>query len=561
MTSYYFREHIMKKFLLLALGMFALTLVAGWSVFWFIQARQVKNTVLADMENLSPTLGVIETQGVSVSGFPFNMVLTLHRPKITLNLAATLNLMHKRLAAEAGNSAAVLTAPRYPEGTLVHQREGDVVVGVNAFSDRLHLSMTGGDTTQIMQNGESTLTRTEMEGAAECFVRFERNLVSVSQQMWDVAQFFSAQNMRRELRELDCALPASTTRDATSGDIASHIGASSLYLENIPTDERIRSTVRVDMNDYEMLPAGDALHRKLLRAVTPIGEEPAPFTMSSYGKQSLALDASFDMPDAGHSFTGRKVAIDIRRFEMASAAGTSTGRLKFSQAPQGNADMGEVDFELTSDFLPAQTEIARAGVAQLSKEMVLPEGTDADAAQALIFDAMPDVTRLGTIRAALRAGFARDMVAKTASANIGQLALSTRDYGVNMAGSASVAQAALLPALNLTLDCRNCFALIDTLSGYLVRLEAARPLLLPTVPNTLSVTPAQREGIKSLLGAVGVPQASSANDLRFVIQSSASGVSINGKMLAELIGLFQTHLGDAMAPGAQASPPPQDPQP
>ncbi len=215
-----------------------------------------------------------------------------------------------------------------------------------------------------------------------------------------------------------------------------------------------------------------------------------------------------------------------------------------------NTEQGEFALHFTSEFTPRQTEIAHANMGQFLSEalkndhIVITTATDSTQLESALFEALPDVTQLGKITQHIALRFAGEKEKKIGNVELSELEISTRDYGITGSGKASMSEGQMLPAAQAELTCKNCIAMIDVLSAYLTRVESAAVVLAPENAGRIAFTPAQTQGIKQLLLAVGTPPVAGPNDLQFVIKSNAGAVSINGKSLPELLQLVQQYLSE-----------------
>jgi len=538
----------MRKILPLALFMMVLMVASTWCIGWFLQARHVRAQVALAMASVDPSLGAITAKSIATSGFPAKMIVTITDPTFTFNMKTSLARLHKRTMAVAGSSAAVLTTPEYPEATLSHTLSGTVTLTLNALSDSLSMRYAGTDTTRLMQPASTTSMHTEYNGDTVCNMRMDRKLTNLITQMWNLQKFFSVEGMVLHLRQVTCNFPGGMTTDADSHQILSSLAPSTISFTTQPTEARYNAGLTVSLNDYEVMPAGDAAMQQFGRVLTPLRETYSPFSMSLYGKQSIALDATIDAPQEMQNSKAQPFHLEIKKLSFSNAAGLTEGTMLFSAKPEGTVQKGELAVDFTSEFNPRQSEIARANIGQFVVQMKKePKFLDAIGAstteqiEAALFDALPNITQLGPITQKIRMGFAVDSTNRTGSVNIAELQLTTRDYGLLGNMDSNVAAGQVLPTVNASLTCRKCIAMVDVAVAYLMRVDNALATLAPENAGKVALDASQVEGIKNLLSVIGTPVAA-AGDLLFVVKSNAGAIDINGKSMQELMQLVQQHM-------------------
>lgn len=552
-------EKPMKKILSLALLMFVMTLLAAWSIGWFVQARNVKNQIEAQMASFPAEYGVLRPGDIDVGGFPLNMTVTLRNPSATLNMRPFLSHMRKRVMAMRGNSAGVLIAVDYPESTLNFRLDGDISFSLNALSDRLGLELAGTATTELLQGKDKTIFSTQYNPDTKCHVRLARSVSTAANELWNAEYLLASDDWFEEIREYRCALPAHVTTDPISGAILASTGASQVFLSHTPVGEQYHSIVNIQLKELEVTPAGDAVFNRIRQATTPAGISYMPVAMSLYGKQSLVVEANSDTPEPFKAKAAKPYRYEITRLEFTNSASAIQGNMMLASRPKEGKQQGDFSLTLNSHFTPAQSELARIGVHEfVSNALQNPEfaARHQGAAQAVLeeaaYNALPDISKLGRLTQRVRGVFTVDPATEERSFTITDLELSAQDFGINASAAGAAGKNQFIPSVNANIICRNCLAMIETMGGYMTRLETAAVLF--TAPNSgiFILQPAEIDGLKNLLSAIGKPSPSQPANLEFVIRSGPSGMDINGKPLSELLALMQQYL--APAPTDQAVP-------
>ncbi len=539
----------MKRIIPIALLMFVLLVATAWSVSWFAQARKLQNDIESGMAKLDPALGTMKAT-VTTSGFPAKMIVTITNPDLTLQMKPLLATLHKASMAAAGSSAGVLTTPTYPESTLHYALSGNITLTINALSDELQVQYAGTDAQQLTQAASTLSLATEYSGVNHCEVKLQRAATALLSQVWDIQKFFTTTTAVEHLQSFRCELPGFITTNTATNQIVSSLAPSTLTVTNTPTQNQTNSVINIQLKDYEIMPAGDDVMNQIRRAVTPADEAFTTISMSLYGKQSLSMELMTELPKDLQLTNNTPFKIAMKQLKFTSAANTTEGDFLFSSAPQGTQQQGEFALHFASEFTPRQTEIAHANMGQFLSEalkndhIVITAATDSAQLESALFEALPNVTQLGKITQHIALRFAGEKEKKIGNVELSALEISTRDYGITGSGKATMAEGQMLPAAQADLTCKNCIAMIDVLSAYLTRVESAAVVLAPENAGKIAFTPAQTQGIKQLLLAVGKPPVAGPNDLQFIIESNAGAVNINGKSLPELLQLVQQYLSE-----------------
>lgn len=533
-----------------------------WAVGWFAQAQNIKSQIASQMAAMNPALGSMKARDIEVSGFPLRMIVTIHDPALILNLKPFLSQLHKRIMAARGNSAGVLTAPSYPEGTLNHTFRGTVTLTLNALSDRMELVASGASMGELIQSTERTTFNTTYTGQTSCSARLSRNIASFSNHLWDMGQFMASDNWLADLRGLSCFFPASVTTDGSNQTILTTTGTSTITATTTPVDAQYHSEFNLHFKDVEVLPAGDALMNRLRQAFTPVSTTYVPLPMSLYGKQSLTLHTISQTTEPFVINRKGPFRFEIKTLAFTNQASTINGSAIFSSQPQGNQEQGEFSINLTSAFSEAQGGLAKIGVQQFVGEVMRNNEFVAQhpaltvtALEASVYDALPDISALGTLTQRIRGTFSGDRSKNEGTFTISDLEFSTQDYGIRATAAGTRGNGQLLPAVNANITCRNCLNMVEAIGAYLMRVEAAAIVFAPQNAGMIAMQPAEIQGIKGLLAALGVPASTAPADLQFTIRNDAGGMNINGKQLAELLALVQLYLKPAAAPAAPVTVP------
>jgi hypothetical protein len=542
----------MRKIIPFALFMFVVMAVCAWSIGWYMQSRAIKNEIATAMTMLDPAMGAIKASEVTTSGFPTRMIVTVQNPSLSLKLKQWLPMVHKRMAASTGNSAAVLTTPEYPEGTLDSAINGYVRFSINALSDVVGFEMSGTHSMQLTQPDASSAISTQYNGDTQCSTRLKRKGTALLGQMWDIQKFLSNEELLAEISAVQCGFPGATSTNTQNGQVIASMEPGSFSYTHELSDSLRNAGLKINMTGYEIMPAGDEFFSKLIQAFTPVNDQPMPVVPSLYGKQTLVFDGTAQLAADTKKIAEQPSRFEIKQIYFSSAAGTSNGSLLVIGNPSGNRQQGEFGISFESEFKPVQSQLAKMSVAQFADEAYGNgqfgkniQHVDRTTFESTVYDALPDITRMGKIIQKMHLTYSGDKTTRDGSFTLSGFDFSTIDGGILADGTGSMAQNAM-PAINATIICKNCTTLIDALAGYISRLDRASRLLSPEAGSYFSFTPEEVEAVKKILSELGIVE--NTADLKFVIESQASGMTINQQPIMQVMALAQKHLPQPAPP-------------
>lgn len=547
----------MRKIIPISLLMAVLMGACAWSISWFLQARAIRQSIETSIAQFDPALGSVKIASVTTSGFPAKMIITISKPDVTLYTKPILSLAHKYSMAAAGNSAGVLTTPTYPESTLHYALDGSITLTLNALANDLLVQYAGNDSQQLAQADSSITIATEPNGINSCNIKLQGSFSTLFSRVWDIQKFFTANNILEHLSEFRCDLPGSVTTDMATHQVVASLSPSQVLVTNTQAGEQVHGLVRLKLDGYEVMPAGDILINRLRQAITPIDQTFSPIAMSLYGKQALSLELAMELPKNKVTVGQDSFKIDMRNFQFSSNANVMEGNFLLSSATDGKHQQGEFSVHFTSEFTPLQAEITRANMGQIVREALnspqlstLLANVDKKNLENSVFNALPNFSQLGKINENIQINYRLEKERKSGEINVNALDISTAAFGINGSGQASLFPEHAVPTINANLTCKNCMAMIDTMAAYLARVEAVAVVISPDNAGTIAPSPSQQQAVKQLLQIVGTADSTTNLDLNFAIKSDARNVNINGKSLPELMQIMQQTIGSATLPAA-----------
>lgn len=540
----------MKKNLLIGCGIFIATTTIALAVSWFIQAGKVKNSIERAIAEFNPAMGSWAADDIQVSGFPTDMVITLTNPKATLYTQQFMPSLYKHLSAGLGNSAGVLAPPTFPNSTVAIALDGTITISVNALSNHF-LYQSHGTTSFSTTDGANTIsTRIEQDGTTKCSLNFEGSPASFFSRSWDMTALFN-KDSDMPFRNFECVVPSYIAVDAYSGKPLFSQEASSWRASFNPQNERNHVALYVNMPGSEIFPAGDESYRKLMPLLLPTEYQLPMHAMSAYGKMSMLLDLEAEGHADDNKITSAPFNINIKEYRFENAFNKSLGHLVLHSTPKDGDIAITIDTSNIAEFSEKQPEYAKLVLADAIEELHNIPTTDQppsgfvhtmqnrpkEELMEIGLDILPNVSLMGTFTNIIKANFTGNETKRTGKLALSDLQLTSRDFGITGNGTGEMPPGQILPTINANLTCRNCLNMIDTLHGYLNRLERGLLRLEPTLAGQIALQPDMVNWIKFVLGNVGVSNVNSPNDLEFAISGDANNIQINGKSMMEIMAL------------------------
>lgn len=132
---------------------------------------------------------------------------------------------------------------------------------------------------------------------------------------------------------------------------------------------------------------------------------------------------------------------------------------------------------------------------------------------------------------------------------IEHLDFSAAPYGITVSGNVSRRPDKYIPSGKLTVACANCLRLVDDMADYVSRVQKAAQTMRPDMPPP---APMPTEEFKKFLRALADAPDETGNDFTYAIVSDdATGESINGKPIEEVMQLYQQSMMPAAKKPAQ----------
>ena len=553
----------MKKIIPLALLMCVLMVVATYCTSWFLQARALRQNVEAWVNSVNNENRKITYDAIETTGFPKEMIVRIRNPHFVGRADLLLSDLARYTAALKGQSAGMLAPPTYAQWQEDAKLNGNLVLTINMLSNVVRLKSEGTWSNTSTFEGKTVSLNTEFEGALMCELVQKATPASFISPLWSLDQMrLNKETLDSTFKSAACNIPAYTVENATTNQVLLSGGASQFSLYSTPSDTRTDVKFALQLHDIETLPEGDEIYTLYHRAMTPQGQWATPAHPSMLGKQNADIGLSLSAPKDEAKWKSEPVRFELAPFKISNAAFSTDGSISIDSAPNKDDMNVTIHFTLATQFAEAYgqmsklllndfvTAIYAGDILQIKPDTLAKiRAVEQERTFNTAWQALPDITQMGTFTQTFDAQLQGKLAAGQGKMDIKALELSSRDYGLNAKGTLEAQQPnQLMPETNVTLRCRNCDTMLDTLYSYQTRVQTALAQLDGSNTPRMSFTQAQLSGAKQFLGAVGaVSTADNAVYHDFAISINAGNITINQKPMAEIMTLYQA----SMVPAAQ----------
>lgn len=546
----------MRKILAVAVPVFLVMVAFSVSLAWIMQARYAKATVKSWIEQVNQTQRIVNYERIDTSGFPFEVTVEIVKPKVTLPVGEWLKnwTIAQSTPADGMPDAdlhhALLDLPPWTEEMAL---DGTLSLTVNAFSYQYAIRADGPVANQSMLGGRNTALLTQFKGERVCTVQFEHTGGAMAE-LWNFGRFsHNPEEMLRDFRFIDCHFSPQSTVDAQSNELIFQAGASRLHLEHDAGATSYAGGITAEMNDFEAAPRFEEMLSAYHAVLMPGKPVPTQFAQARFGKQSVKLDASWQLPKDQTQLMSAPLLLDVRDFSMTTALYDAAVSMKVHHTPSADktalhvavqslltAKPGYDDF-VAESWKDAVREVL-AEPALLEQFPALAQMTPEDV-MTTVLNAAPKVEPLGTLKFALDVAYDGQPNFMKGLWTLKNFAMGATPYELSANGNMSAVPPPALSEGLVTFTCRNCDALIDDQFAYLRRLADAGALLAPEyaaggawLQKDINV------GIKNFVHAVAMPGAT-GESLSIPVSNGPAGLTVGGKPMEQVMQLVTEHLG------------------
>ncbi len=325
----------------LSLAIFAFVAAGIYSISWFIQAAQIKSATEQAIATLNAGQPVLTYESIETSGFPADVYVTLVKPHFLAYRCDLTSLQdtQRHLRESLGRRAAPL-----PEWTEDLALDGNIVLGINALSDRYSLRMNGNWRHSGTIAGQALVMTGRAAGETLCTLKLAHS-GGLFASLWDFhALARDGRDFIKDLRLLDCANAGNTVADA-AGQVLMSAGPARIYtVTSTPQGDREQLRVYLKVIDSEITAEGDKVVAAYVHAISP--DYTLPIRYSVYGKQNAEVDFDYDGPANWETAHNPPLDIRLSKFEISSQVYAASGNLYLTNGMNESNRSARLAFKL-----------------------------------------------------------------------------------------------------------------------------------------------------------------------------------------------------------------------
>lgn len=545
------------------------TIAAGYSAMWYIQAEKARQQVEQVIAKLNEKQPFIVYDAISISGYPKDVVVVMHKPVIS----GRIDLLFKTLAEHMKNE------PQPPEPALLEKfqtlpawegkfsLDGTLSLRMNALSDRYAFISNGSWQTSNTIDGVTEVTHSNPSAALTCTVELARSH-GWFKMLWNVSFDRNDQQIAEDFRMLDCVIPASTIVNTGSNETLISNGDSRIFVSRQPKAERVTMRVYIKSTDAEFTPAGQQWMEQYLHLFTL--QETLSNNFLTCGKQNAEIDFNYDGPaDFKSAEKDTPFDIHLSKFVLDCSKLYSTiGQFQLQNVRKGSQQNVRFLLKANSSFTPAYNAMIQESVRSFIDELYKNNDPDLATIKASVQQyspeqlytiaqpAIPDFSSLGKLVQNIDITYqgASDMTA--GDLTIADLEFSAADYGITSTGAAKKTTSQMFPSANITLSCANCLRMIDDITRYASRVAHVTAYFDPKAAASMTINPNVVTGFKQFIATLSDPAQTTSNPPIFtyaIVSDGAMGITVNGRPMDQVMALYAEHVSAAMQPASGRS--------
>ncbi len=555
----------MRKIIFIAFTVLIVVVIGGFSVSWFLQASEIKRNVEAAIARVNATQQYITYQSIETSGFPSDVSVSIVNPRFAGRIDTLLKEMGQAKPGAVLTDAEKQELERFsqlPEWSEDITLNGAITLSVNALSDAYTLSLQG-DWTGNGKIGTQAIAMESLGDNTSCRLEMARGTLFTT--LWDFdALTRDPARLAPDFRLLDCVAPTATITDRNTKEALVKSGGARVYITSAPEGDQRQVRFHLKVTDSEVTAAGDPLYEtyfNIVRVFDPFFYYPK---LSSMGKQNIEVDFSYNGPaDMKKDFQSANFDVRLDKFIMNNNLSNSSGTLVFIKTPDAAGNQsGKAGYRFES-VIGAQYDAYLRDYARFMVNQAYANGSvnvpgpllaefqptmekyTADEMYAIIYPAIPNFQYLGKIVQGIDIGYQLDKTLASGDVTLTSLDFSATPYGVTGQGTLKQTQGQLFPTSNIRFSCRNCLVMVDDIFAYAARLKAVLAYFKPEEAAEMLLPPELVQGTKDFLDRLSEKNPADLTTLNYtVVSDPAAGVSINGKNIMEVMGLY----GELIAP-------------
>jgi|GEM_PF-6703612 len=536
----------MKNKLKIAVIFLSIAFIATYSYFWHERAAFIKSNIekaIADTNTAYKAktgFALFEYQEISMSGYPFHIQANFAQAKTHIEMIPPV-------------STAI---PEPVKFTLDTVYDEPVSLSSNLLINDFILKISGEIHNHLAFNTmPATAITTRLDSPITCHLGVE----NAENNPWNATKTFdNVASFLLSFRQFDCNMGKSRNILADTKEVLTESEGLRVFLHHDPLENGIHAIdVKLDSKQNKSTPAYDRLLQSYFHAfheathsVTP---EPV-FNLAAYGASDVHIDTHFkgDM-NAKSLLETKGIDFQLKAFDLKNDLYDTKNTALFLLAPVETGLKTGIDFTSKTEFSPAYTALlekmveekirlfATAGNAPAFNEVVTG-GKTTLLAQAVT----PHLSDWGSVQFELAD---KGTIAKDANGTIllnianlpsdyYKLALASKLYDIKLEGKGNPLNTKALLS-DITLDCKDCDALINHLMDYAIAVDTIISDARPTKNHY--VNPQLRQALIGFLHAINEKEATDKKDISIHIASDGkTPVTISGKQMLEVMLLFSS---------------------
>lgn len=332
----------MRNSALIVIAAFLTILAGGYSVLWYAQALSIQNHIESQLQSINTPTTYITYTSLDIAGFPRDIEIHLRDPRFQ----GRVDQLLQSLTADDPSHPFAKLRPWQLDTTL----HGELMVTVNAWSNRYSMIASGVSDITSTVDGQSRAARAELAGSKRCYLELQR-ASGLFSTLWDFSRLSGDKEAFAEMiHTLDCSSPAFNVKDTATGDLLMSGDGNRLYFSSEPSVQgQQKGRIYLQLKDMEITPAGD-------RWLQPATGDAAD-AHSRYGKTNLLADIGYDGNPMQRSV---HLAVQSLAFSNALYGISAQGNMQFAS----NSPIPAGELTLLCDHCPALVDDVTAASAR-----------------------------------------------------------------------------------------------------------------------------------------------------------------------------------------------------
>jgi len=523
-------------------------IVAGaYTACWFKESADIKNDIEQNIAafNEKQKTSNLHYESVVVSGFPLAINIEFTKPVISFNVADLIKTFPNK---------SVQTTTK-PDAWVVEFKTDSLTLSSNILANNFVIQYA-------QQNEVNSIVNNQLQNSF--LINYQNpyscNLSVANQDgmPWNIGKSFAdAKSFLTTLRSFNCLGENGVIKDAKTATVFHSTEKTSIVINSKPVGNvNQKLGLIVDIKNSKSSPEFDKVINNFVKLFyTQIGNlEPAPEINSSvYGSMSILADLGYTGPINGADFNKPEtdIYVDINALNMKNDIMDSTTVFHFATSPQATKRESNIVMHSTSTVNEKYDQILAKNIAnqidgfmkaqssdptsELMKKNIALLGKSEEIAAVIA----PKFHEFGTTTADIDLNVTSENIAgnpiKNAILSLKSFDWLATPYGFNFYGTGVVPEGKA-PIGTLVLGFKNGDNLISDLGAYLARVET---LWVKAQPHTPYINAPLIEGTKKFLHDLSDKN---AKDISISFVATEKGLTISGKQVMEVIGLFGTDI-------------------